>query len=201
MRGGILSQRIMHLRILDILLQRMLENQENIRMINPGIMIEMFQCQIVPRIKGSQILKKLYVESDEDSGDESDDSEPGCFEDHIRDGEGWNRRMRKISLAWWRINKNQKTLDVETEPKLDVHDDPLVRYLKSLNESSENWDEEKKIVMGMATVLKSCRGRNHVSKALVSEIARISDDAALKAKIAEVLHLPFFFNNYFRILI
>ncbi len=145
--------------------------------------------------KGIPNMKKIDEsdETDEDSGDESDGSEPGCFDDHIRDGEGWNRRMRKISLAWWRINKNQKTLDVETEPKLDVYDDPLVRYLKSLNESSENWEEEQKIVMGMARVLKTCGGRNHVSKALVAEIARISDDEEKKEKIAEVLYTLFFF--------
>ncbi len=127
-------------------------------------------------------------ESTESDGNESD---PGDFNDHVRSGEGYNRRMKKISLAWWRVNKNQQESDVDNEPKLDIHNDPLVTFLRTefRDDEEKTWKEKKDypIVCGMVDVLKSCNCRNHVTKDLVKELHRISKDAELERLKTEVI--------------
>ncbi len=106
-----------------------------------------------------------------------DDSDAGDFDEHVRSGEGFNRRMKKIGLTWWRINKKQTKSNVDCEPKLDIHHLPFVKHLRNTFREGEedNWEKERDwpVVVAMLDVFRSCEFRNHLPQILFDEMERV----------------------------
>ncbi len=130
--------------------------------------------------------------------EEDDDSDIGDFDDHVRENDGLNRRMKKISLAWWRWNKGHTTFDVDVEPKIDRHDEPLVRHLKEMDvdndekmtmegeDDNDDPDADQLICRGMVKVLESGSFANHISKKVVEQLGRITENQELNDAIRQV---------------